>query len=69
MIEKCNLKGKRIGNVKISEKHANFIINLGKGSAKDVKELINLIKKQVKKKFKVKLKEEIQFLGFKNKKN
>ena len=64
LIEKCNLKGKRIGHVKISEKHANFIVNLGKGKAKDVKKLINLIKKTIKKKFKINLEEEIQYLGF-----
>jgi len=64
LIEQCGLKGKRIGNVKISEKHANFIINLGKGKAKDVMKLIKLIKKEIKKKFKIELEEEIQFLGF-----
>ncbi len=62
LIEKCGLKGEKIGNVKISKKHANFIINLGKGKAKDVKKLINLIKKKVKNKFKINLKEEIQIL-------
>ncbi len=64
LIEKCNLKGKRIGHVKISEEHANFIVNLGKGKAKDAKKLINLIKKTVKKKFRINLEEEIQYLGF-----
>ncbi len=64
LIEKCGLKGKKIGEVKISEKHTNFIVNLGKGKAKDVKKLINLAKKKVKNKFKVELKEEIQYLGF-----
>ena len=64
LIEKCGLKGKRMGGVKISEKHANFIINLGKGQAKDVIKLINLVKKKVKKKFGVELEEEIQRLGF-----
>jgi len=64
LIEKCGLKGKRMGGVKISEKHANFIINLGKGQAKDVIRLINLVKKKVKKKFGVELEEEIQRLGF-----
>jgi len=63
LIDECGLKGKRIGNVKISEKHANFIINLGKGKAKDVKKLINLAKKRVKNKFNTNLEEEIQFLG------
>lgn len=62
LIEKCGLKGKIIGQAKISEKHANFIVNLGNARAKDVKELINLIKKEVKKKFKINLEEEIQFL-------
>jgi len=62
LIEKCNLKGKKIGNVKISEKHANFIVNLGDGKAKDVKKLIKIIKNKVKNKFGVVLKEEIQFL-------
>lgn len=64
LIEKCGLKGKKIGDVKISEKHANFIINLGKGKASDVVKLINLIKKKVKEKFMVNLEEEIIHLGF-----
>lgn len=62
LVEKCGLKGKRIGNVKISEKHANFIVNLGQGRAKDVKKLIKLIKKKVKEKFGIKLEEEIELL-------
>jgi len=62
LIEGCGLKGKRIGNVKISEKHSNFIVNLGNGKAKDVIKLIKLIKQKVKKKFGVVLEEEIQFL-------
>jgi UDP-N-acetylmuramate dehydrogenase len=62
MIEKCGLKGKKIGGAKISEKHANFIINLGKAREKDVKKLINLIKKQIKNKFRKILEEEIQYL-------
>ena len=63
LIEKCNLKGRRIENVKISEKHANFIVNLGQGRAKDVKKLINLAKQKVKNKFKIKLEEEISILS------
>jgi UDP-N-acetylmuramate dehydrogenase len=59
MIEKCGLKGKRIGKAKVSEKHANFIMNLGKAREKDVKKLIILIKKRVKNKFGIILKEEI----------
>jgi len=62
LVEKCGLKGKKIGNAKFSEKHANFIVNLGGATAQDVKKLINLAKKSVKNKFKVKLEEEIQYL-------
>lgn len=63
LIEKAGLKGKKIGNAKISEKHANFIVNLGNAKAEDVIKLIKLIKREVKNKFRVKLEEEIQYLG------
>ena len=63
LIEKCGLKGKKIGDAQISEKHANFIINLGNASSEDVLKLINLAKKEVKNKFGIKLKEEIQILN------
>ncbi|MDO8524158.1 MAG: UDP-N-acetylmuramate dehydrogenase [bacterium] len=64
LIEKAGLKGKRIGGVEISRKHSNFIVNNGRGKARDVKKLIDLTKKTVKKKFGVDLEEEIQYLGF-----
>ena len=64
LIEKCGLKGKRIGGAKISEKHANFILNFKNAKAKDIFKLIKLIKQKVKKKFKIDLEEEIQYLGF-----
>lgn len=62
LIEKSGLKGKRSGNVKISERHCNFIVNLGKGKAKEVIKLINLAKKEVKSRFGILLEEEIQYL-------
>ena len=64
LIEKCGLKGRKIGEAQISKKHANFIENLGEAKAEDVRKLINLIKEKVKENFGVELKEEIQFLGF-----
>lgn len=64
LIEKCGLKSKKIGRVQISQKHANFIINLGQGKSADVVNLINLMKKKVKNKFGIKLEEEIQKIGF-----
>jgi UDP-N-acetylmuramate dehydrogenase len=64
LIEKCNLKGKKIGGAMISEKHANFIINYDGAKAGDIKKLINFVKKSVKNKFKIILEEEIKYLGF-----
>jgi len=64
LIEKCGLKGKKIGNVKISEKHSNFIVNLGNGKAKEVIKLIKLIKQKIKKKFGIELEEEIVILSY-----
>lgn len=50
IIEELGLKGKTIGGAKISEKHANFIVNANNAKSSDIKELINIIKKEVKKK-------------------
>jgi len=62
LIAKSGLAGKKIGNAQISEKHANFIINLGGAKADDVLALINLAKKKVKKTFGVDLEPEVQFV-------
>lgn len=64
LIEQCGLKGEQIGGAKISEKHANFIVNPGEAKAIDVVELIRLCKERVKEKFGIELEEEIQYLGF-----
>lgn len=63
LIDQAGLKGKTIGRAKISEKHANFIINTGNASARDVKSLIELMKREVKKKFGVELEEEVRYVG------
>jgi len=64
LIEQCGLKGKKIGQAMISEKHANFIINLDGAKARDVLSLIKLIKEDVKKRFNIELEEEIEYVGF-----
>ena len=58
LIEKSNLKGYSIGGAKVSEKHANFIINNGNATGKDIVELINKIQKEVKNNYNVDLKLE-----------
>lgn len=62
LIDECGLKGRKIGGAQISKMHANFIINTGDATARDVLDLIDLTKKEVKKKFKVRLEEEIQII-------
>ncbi len=63
LIEKIGLKGKIFGNLKISQKHANFFINLGEAKAEEVVMLIKLIQKRVRDKFGIMLEPEIFFLG------
>ncbi len=64
LIDRAGLKGFRVGGAMVSERHANFIVNLGDASAKDIHKLINEIKSRVFKKFGVELEEELRFVGF-----
>lgn len=64
LIEDLGLKGKYIGHAQISEKHANFIINKGGATAKDIKDLMDLVKKEVKKKYNIELKEEQELINW-----
>ena len=51
LIEHAGLKGISVGGAKVSEKHANFIINYNNATSNDIKKLIDVIKGEVKKKF------------------
>lgn len=64
LIEQSGLKGKKIGGVMISPKHANFIVNTDGGTAEDVVILIGLVKQKVYNKFGIQLREEIEYVGF-----
>jgi len=63
LIEAAGLKGKRIGQAQISERHANFIVNLGGAKAEDVRRLMDLARAEVKKQFAVDLAAEVRRLG------
>jgi len=63
LIEDCGLKGYQIGGAQVSEKHANFIINLGKASALDIEKLITYIQKVVLEKKNIQLIREIKIIG------
>lgn len=62
LIEKAGLKGRQIGGAKFSDKHANFIINVGGARAADVLELIKLAQEKVREKFGVPLEPEIRII-------
>lgn len=62
LIEELGYKGKCLGGAKVSEKHANFIINNGNATGEDIKELITEIRNDVKKKYNVELKVEQEFV-------
>lgn len=63
LIENAGLKGKRLGGAMISEKHANFIVNMGRAKAKDILALINLAREEVKKHTGIELEPEIRIVG------
>lgn len=58
LIDDCGLKGVKIGGAQVSQKHANFIVNVGGASAKDYLALVALCKKEVFAKFGILLEEE-----------
>jgi len=62
LIDKAGLKGKTIGGFQVSKKHANFIINIGNGKSGELRDLIDIVKTTVKKKFNIDLKEEVKII-------
>jgi len=64
LLDEAGLKGFSIGDAKISEKHANFFINDGDATSKDMLMLIKKAHKEVKDKFNVNLSLEVKLMGF-----
>ena len=63
LIDACGLKGTSVGGARISEKHANFIVNEGGATATDVRRLAESARKGVAARFGIELSYEIQFIG------
>jgi UDP-N-acetylmuramate dehydrogenase len=63
LIEELGLKGVRRGDVQVSKKHANFIVNKGQGTASDMIALITFIKEKAEKEKGIKLETEIVIVG------
>ncbi len=63
LIEQCGLKGHQIGGARVSEKHANFIVNAGGATATDIESLINEVQAAVELKTGVRLHPEVKIVG------
>ncbi|MEA3320013.1 MAG: UDP-N-acetylmuramate dehydrogenase [Bacillota bacterium] len=63
LIEKAGLKGHKIGGAKVSDMHANFIVNDDGAKAQDVLDLIAYIKKTILEKYNVQLETEVEIIG------
>ncbi len=64
LIEFLDLKGKTIGKAQVSDKHANFIVNLGGATANEVLQLISYVKMKVRDELGIQLMEEVEYVGF-----
>lgn len=63
LIEACGLKGFRIGGARVSEMHANFIVNDGTATAADIEQLIRHVQQTVEQKHGVRLNTEVRIVG------
>lgn len=64
LIDQSGLKGKMIGGAQVSPMHANFVVNTGDASAKDVLQLLELIKQEVKAQAGVELETEVRYIPY-----
>jgi UDP-N-acetylmuramate dehydrogenase len=65
LIEAAGLKGERLGDAQVSEKHANFIINTGAARAAEIEALIERVQGEVERRFGVRLVTEVHRVGVK----
>ena len=63
LIEAAGLKGTKIGNARISSTHANFIVNEGGATSRDVLALIHMARQAVEEQFGIRLEPEVRILG------
>lgn len=63
LIDECGLKGYRVGDAEVSTKHAGFVVNKGSATAKDVIELVNIIKQKIKENYGKNIELEVQIIG------
>lgn len=62
LIEDAGLRGYRVGDAQVSEKHCGFVVNRGKASSADVRQLIRDVQDRVREKFQVELEPEVRIV-------
>jgi UDP-N-acetylmuramate dehydrogenase len=63
VIEAAGLKGTRVGRIEVSPVHANYLVNLGGGTAQEALELISLVRQKVSERLGVELEPEVRIIG------
>ena len=63
LIQECGLKGFRVGDAMVSEKHSGFVINVGHATAADVMTLIRHVQQEVDRQFCVRIEPEVRMIG------
>lgn len=63
LIDDCGLRGLRVGDAQVSEKHAGFVVNLGKATASDILSLMDVVRSRVMETTGVMLEPEVRILG------
>ena len=64
LIQEAGMQGHRVGDAQVSTKHAGFVVNLGKATASDVRQVIADVQEAVDAQFGVRLQPEVKFWGF-----
>lgn len=64
LVDQAGLLGQAVGQVEVSTKHGNFLVNRGQARAQDVIGLISLIKRKIRDEFGIEMHEEVQYVGF-----
>jgi UDP-N-acetylmuramate dehydrogenase len=64
LIDHVGLRGKKVGGAMVSMKHPNYLLNTGTATAEDIMTLASLVKTKVRDELKVRLQEEVQYVGF-----
>lgn len=65
LIDDAGLRGYRVGNVMVSDKHCGFVVNMGGGTCEEAKAVINHVREEVDKQFGITLEMEVRKLGWK----